>query len=486
MPPIELLYAKNTIARHGETGQQELVFALLVQNLAYDKYVEVIWAGEDGTRHNLKADYVAAAGEDLEIWQARAVFPLAAEGSLPGDIHFVLHGYVAGRDYWHPSNHHGWWINADSGILLGDRFPLLNVDFQPRLTPGHQFYPITVGVRRDLQAERVAIRWTTNHWRTFTETPAFFWHKHWHRTIGSMARNPNRYGCAVWISQLHLGDAYQVEYALLCEGKGRRHWDNNCGRNYLARHAPLRIMTLNLHCYQEDRQDEKFSQIVRAIQDLQIDVVCLQEVGEPWNDGRGDWNSNAAKLIRDRLGESFSICTDWSHLGFERYREGVAILSRYPFLAQESRYVSATQDAYDIHARRAVMARIRVPYFGAVNVFSVHLSWWENGFREQFENLRRWAESKQTPDVAATFLCGDFNNAANTAGYSVLSQEYEDQFLKANSQHVCRADDHRIDYLLMKRGNALRVLSAQQLFTREHYGLVSDHEGYCAEFDPPT
>jgi maltose 6'-phosphate phosphatase len=485
MTPIDLLYAKNTIARHGDTAQQELLFVLLVENLAYDKQVEVIWSGEDGTQHSLKAEYAGPAGDNRERWQARAVFPLA-DRSLPGDINFLFHYQAAGRDCWHPSDRQGWTINADSGVRLGERFPLVNVDFQPRLFTGHQFYPIAIGARQDLHPERVAIRWTTNHWQTSTETPAFFWHKHWHHTIGSMARNPNRYGCAMWISQLHLGDAYQVEYALLCEAQGRQYWDNNCGQNYLARHDRLKLMTLNLHCFQEERQLDKFTQIARAIRDLQVDVVCLQEVGEPWNGGYGDWNYNAAKLIRDRLGESYAVYTDWSHLGFGQYREGVAILSRYPFVAQDSRYLSPTQDAYDIHTRKAVMACIHVPYFGVINIFSVHLSWWENGFQQQFENLRRWAESKETSEVVATFLCGDFNTAAHTTGYTLLSQEYEDQFFKANAPRLSQVDDRRIDYLFMKRGNPLRVVSAGQLFTANDYGPVSDHEGYYAEFEPPV
>ena len=189
-------------------------------------------------------------------------------------------------------------------------------------------------------------------------------------------------------------------------------------------------------------------------------------------------------MIRDRLGDSYSVHTDWSHLGFGRYREGTAILSRYPFAAHDSMYVSTTQDVYDIHARKVVMAQIDVPYFGAVNVFSVHLSWWENGFREQFENLRRWAESKRTPNVVATLLCGDFNNAANSEGYGLLSRQFDDQFFKANAHRLSQADDGRIDYLLLKKGDALRVESAYRLFTGDDYGPVSDHEGYCAEFEP--
>ena len=44
---------------------------------------------------------------------------------------------------------------------------------------------------------------------------------------------------------------------------------------FLARRRRLKILTLNLHCYQEENQDAKFSQIAKAIDDLDIDVVCL-------------------------------------------------------------------------------------------------------------------------------------------------------------------------------------------------------------------
>ncbi len=102
MAPIELLYAKNTIAPPGDTAQQELTFVLLVQNLAYDKRVEVVWAGEDGSWRTLHAEYAGPSGQNFEIWQARAAFPLATVESLPGDIQFALHYQVAGRDYWTP------------------------------------------------------------------------------------------------------------------------------------------------------------------------------------------------------------------------------------------------------------------------------------------------------------------------------------------------------------------------------------------------
>lgn len=484
MTPIQLLYAKNVMQRHSGASQQDLVFVLAVQNLAYEKFVEVIWAGEDGVWRNLKAEYVGPRGKNDEVWHAWARFNLSEEHQLPGDIQFVLHYRVSGRDYWCPPDQQKCKINADSGVYIGKPFPLLNLDFQRLLHTGQVYYPVAIGVHQELRPEKVSIRWTTDRWRTFTDTPAFFKRKHWDQAVGSNARNPNRYGCAIWISQLHMGDAFQIEYALACNSGTREYWDNNFGANYLASREPLKIMTLNLHCYQEVNQDEKFWRIAQAIRDLQVDVVCLQEVGENWNDGLGDWNSNAARIICDRVGNSYHLYTEWGHIGFGRYREGTAILSRHPFLKRESRYISATQDIYNFNARKIVMGQICIPYFGLINIFSAHLSWWQDGFYEQFENLRRWAESKQTQDIAATFVCGDLNSTAKSEGYAVAAQDYEDQFLRANAQQIGQADGHRIDYILLKKGSPLEVKSARRLFTPGDYGSVSDHEGYFAEFEP--
>ena len=85
-------------------------------------------------------------------------------------------------------------------------------------------------------------------------------------------------GFRIWISQLKIDDAFRLQYAIGCDTPGRTIWDDNFGCNYLARHSRLKILTLNLHCYQEENQDAKFAQIARAIDDLDIDVVCLQEV----------------------------------------------------------------------------------------------------------------------------------------------------------------------------------------------------------------
>jgi maltose 6'-phosphate phosphatase len=146
------------------------------------------------------------------------------------------------------------------------------------------------------------------------------------------------------------------------------------------------------------------------------------------------------------------------------------------------------------------MAQIAVPFIGLVNVFSAHISWWDDGFAEQFENLRGWAADNHNGEVKGTLLCGDFNIKAGSRGYEqiVNSNEYEDQYLAVKSPKVFEkifhdkcpdwqhylADDHRIDYIFKKKSSSMRVTSGRVVFTKQEYGRVSDHEGYLMTFEP--
>ena len=169
-------------------------------------------------------------------------------------------------------------------------------------------------------------------------------------------------------------------------------------------------------------------------------------------------------------------------------------------LKQESKYVSNSHSAYSIHSRKVVMAQVHVPCMGLINFFSAHLSWWDDGFPEQFKRLSKWAADNQTGDVSGTMLCGDFNITAGSEGYNLVvkSNEYDDQFLAANSHGVFEkifkvndpywqhylADDYRIDYIFMNKASDLRITSGRVLFTEEDYGRVSDHCGYFMTFEP--
>ncbi len=508
MNKIKFIYVENIINRK-HTHAQRLTFFMHVENLSYDKQVDVLWSGEDGIWHTLQAQYhrhqgACSQGHAMEYWQASVELTPDESVSLPGNIQFSLR-YRAGDDeYWDNNQGKNYTIDADSGIQLEEGTVIQNMGFMQSLDKYQSSVPITIAVGHSFNAKAVTIHWTTDQWKTSQKTQCHYERNYWGKQYASNARNANQYGVEVWTGVLDNIDAFQLQYSICCENDEQTVWDNNLGNNYCHQRQQLKVLILNLHCYQEENQDDKFTQIAHTIDELNADIVCFQEVAEYWRDGEGDWESNSAKIINDRLTKPFHLHTDWSHLGFDKYREGVAILSRYPLSDQQSRYVSDSHDVYNIHSRKVVMARAHVPYFGAINVFSAHLSWLEDGFKEQFQRLHQWADDMHRDGVQATLLCGDFNIAAGSSGYQLVvdSNRYDDQYLAANERDVfdtifrvndkhwdahwqdLLSDDYRIDYIFMNKNSALRVVSARTVFTEQDYGQVSDHCGYFMTFEP--
>jgi maltose 6'-phosphate phosphatase len=496
MTEIQLLYAANTMTEEEGLIQQNLFFFVLVKNLAFVKKIDVVWAGEDGVWHTLPAMFHSMSEPNSEYWNATATFHSTPDIALPGTIQFALRYEVMGQEYWDNNRGLNYVSQARSCIQAAEDHPVLNLGLHQRLVDDQLHVPITVAINHPFQADNVSIHWTTDDWQHTNMTPCHL------KSRLALERDEHiiEDGAQIWTGLLNIDQDFRLQYSICSKSEDHILWDNNVGRNYSASRKPLNVLVLNLHCCQEDNQDYKFSQIAKAINELSVDVACLQEVAENWNDAQGDWESNSAKIINDRLEDPYHLHTDWSHLGFNRYREGVAILSRYPIAEYDSRYVSNGHDPYSIHSRRAVMGKIAVPYFGLINVFSIHTSWWEDGFAEQLENLRGWADAQRDGQVKATLLCGDFNIKAGSKGYQLIvnSNEYEDQFLAARSPKIFQAifrnqrpdwqhylvDDHRIDYIFMEKSSALRVTSARFVFTGQEYGSVSDHDGLLMTFEP--
>jgi maltose 6'-phosphate phosphatase len=500
MEKIKLLYVENVISRRKSVVQQTLSFFMQVENVSYDKQIDIFWSGEEGLWQILPASFHSKLEHSQEYWQARISCRLSPAKPLPGNIQFGVRYRTSSAEYW--DNHQGlnYSSQADSGIQIVCPASVVNVNFADRLEEGQKFFPVTVAINKLTAVDKVTIHWTTDDWQNSHKTPCHFRTNYWNTVELSNARNPNHYGTAIWKGWLRINQTFRLQYSICVEHNGQIYWDNNHGRNYQVSREPLKVLILNLHCYQEDNQDYKFSQIAKAIDELNIDVVCLQEVAELWNDGAGDWESNSARIINDRLATPYYIHTDWSHRGFNKFREGVAILSKYPLLKQDAKYVSASDDVYNIHSRKVVMSQFKAPYIGLINIFSAHLSWWEDGFAEQFKCLSEWAETKQSAQINATLLCGDFNITPGSKGYHLIvdSHQYDDQYLAANLEGVFErifmteqpywqdylGDDYRIDYILLRKNSKLRIHSAKTLFTEQDYGMVSDHCGYFMTFEP--
>jgi hypothetical protein len=91
------------------------------------------------------------------------------------------------------------------------------------------------------------------------------------------------------------------------------------------------------------------------------------------------------------------------------------------------------------------------------------------GFFDQFDRLRARANQRHGDNLAATFLCGDFNIKAGSEGYQavVRTGEYEDQYLAATErsifENIFRKNSANIDRQLAKDGRIDFILAKEQL-----------------------
>lgn len=276
----------------------------------------------------------------------------------------------------------------------------------------------------------------------------------------------------------------------------------------------LSLLTLNLHTYQQHprlcpfdamHQHEREVQIIaEAIAHLNIDVICFQEVGEYMHDPithpYGESPSNMAFRICNRLrhwGRWYHIHQDWSHIGFYRWREGTAIMSRYPMHHNFSAYVSWDQRKDNYMSRNITVSCIAVPWFGLLHVANVHLSWAHHGFFEEYANLRNLISSRLHFGVRADLMVGDFNAPAGGHAYHhiVHNQEYVDQFYVLHPHRFYEPSYHgeidgwknyppnRIDYVFKRNGHPIHIKSMDVIFNNHFYPIVSDHFGYLARFE---
>ncbi|MFZ4412646.1 MAG: endonuclease/exonuclease/phosphatase family protein [Bacteroidales bacterium] len=264
------------------------------------------------------------------------------------------------------------------------------------------------------------------------------------------------------------------------------------------------ILTLNLHTYQETQQNEKFNIITDIIGKMDIDFIALQECAQNKSSAIKEGIvrvDNMALIISDRLKQkynaNYNYVWNWSHYGWTVWEEGLAILSKYPLLASEDRYISSVTDVNNISSRKAMYATYQLPK-GRINIFSAHTHWrtslTDEEQNNEIKNIQLMVDEKEalTP-VKASIICGDFNGNPTSdfpwsEGYNTMmkNNDYKDSFFEiypaANSKppqsiyNTIGGDlPGRIDYIFIKNNAYLKVVDSQIIFKNDVAGNVSDH-----------
>ena len=259
----------------------------------------------------------------------------------------------------------------------------------------------------------------------------------------------------------------------------------------------MKLLTLNTHSLVEDDYEKKLSLFTDAVVQVKPDIIAMQEVNQTASEKQvngtgiicGDIPVKAdnhvyrlTKMLRDR-GACYYWCWLGIKRGYDRYDEGLALMSLSEIEKKEAILLSGEDNYTDWKTRKALGIKT-----GGIWFYSVHTGWWDDNdepFSEQWKRLSAHTENK-----ADVFLMGDFNAPAHkrNESYDMIKNsswydsfelaEYKDDGVTADkaidgwSSNGCGM---RIDYIWCRK--KADILSSEIIFNGKNYPVVSDHYG---------
>ncbi|WP_256384469.1 endonuclease/exonuclease/phosphatase family protein [Photobacterium toruni] len=269
----------------------------------------------------------------------------------------------------------------------------------------------------------------------------------------------------------------------------------------------MKLLTLNTHSWQEDKQLQKLEIVAQAIIDQNCDVIALQEVNQHQLSGVVNESIYSNSLVHTdnygyllqqklaELGHNYQLTWDFVHQSYEVYQEGLAFLSRLPIIEHQVIDLNDNYNESNWKHRRAV--RIKVAYQQQeLDFYNCHCGWWndeESSFSEHLNRITATLSSR------LSFLLGDFNNPSHVRhqGYDYALQcHLLDCYTMAESRDTGITVVKNIDGW-QQNSQALRldyIFSNQQLAVKQHqvifnghfYDVVSDHFGVITEVSIST
>lgn len=272
----------------------------------------------------------------------------------------------------------------------------------------------------------------------------------------------------------------------------------------------MKVLTLNTHSWLEAAPLEKLEQIAQYLLKEEVDIIGLQEVNQLIESPDAiidDYyqcaeseismkEDNFAFLLVSRLRElGVNYYWSWvcSHIGYDRYHEGEAILSRYP-IDPKGILVSNIAELTNYRRRKQLAAKITCPQ-GSIMVCVCHYSWWEetkdSGFAFEWQQT---LEKLETQDLPTLFL-GDFNSPAHLEeeGYALVTSTYQDAYVTATYKKGSftveetidgweeNTEKLRIDYVF--HSHDWHVLEYRVIFDGHETPIVSDHYGVLVQLN---
>ncbi len=276
----------------------------------------------------------------------------------------------------------------------------------------------------------------------------------------------------------------------------------------------MKLLTLNTHSLVENNYERKLRDFTKAAAINKPDIIALQEVNQtcteeiippselpgyvpcgntPETVRKDNHVYNAVKLLAEK-GVDYYWTWLGMKLGYNKYDEGIALMSRSRILEARSFTVSAIDDYHNWKTRKII--GIRTENAPDTWFYSVHLGWWNDEDELFQEQWRRLGEAVSGDKRA--WLMGDFNSPAEVRGegYDLISSAgWHDSFKLAEKHDSgitvggvidgwrdklsSECSGMRIDQLWCSEN--VPVVSSKVIFNGENAPVVSDHYGVIIE-----
>ena len=224
----------------------------------------------------------------------------------------------------------------------------------------------------------------------------------------------------------------------------------------------MKLLTLNTHSLSGTNGEKRLAALMELLAAEEPDLAALQEVNQ----------SIAAPLWRGSVPSGFHACGataplradnaaarlvsglaerghfyHWLWLpvkvGYDRYDEGLAILTKAPPADIKAFVISRENDYQSWRRRMALGVR---PEGQDAWFYCLHMSWWQDAdepFAAQWERL-----CEQLADTPRVWLLGDMNNPAEVRGEGydrILCSDFADAYALASTRQGCETVQGVID-----------------------------------------
>lgn len=269
----------------------------------------------------------------------------------------------------------------------------------------------------------------------------------------------------------------------------------------------MKLLTLNTHSIIEPNYLHACNIFADAVCEQKPDIIALQEVNQTAKEKtlspppnfcvcgsvpvKADNHALIIYELLKKRGLPYNCLWAGVKKGYEKFDEGLAILSLAPIDDGKLCYISKSHDFENWRTRGALISKI-----GKFTVCSLHMGWWDDKkepFFSQWQNLKNLLSPHEN-----VLLMGDFNSPAHreNEGFDlVLNSGFFDTFMLSKSKdegYTVRGKIagweekpagllQRIDYIFTNK--PLFVKSSRVIFNGNNYSTVSDHFGVLAEIE---